>query len=472
MKRVLIVPVILLIAGFLRFYNISVSPGYEWDEPVYAQISAKTMEVGFPNNKGDGNVNNMVPYLYHPPFDFYLKGAWFTQVGAIGPSGEITAGRVLSGIESLIGLIIAYFCLLEIAGSTGALIGLLLLATDGWLIYTARLNLIESGMMPWGMFGIWMYVLATKREKIIYYLLAGFFLAFAAVYKHTGIPFLIVPIINFAITRKDRKKHLLLVYTMCTVVLLYLIIMLFIWNDYYRFQTWVQIERTLGNIGSRGLNYGLGAIITAVYQTYWVFVVTVATIIGVGIIGLYRFIRAVTGKKMFNSVLLSWAISAFIFLAAIALKAPHYLIIVLIPGYMFIASELGQFGEGRAKRIIVTVIVGIALTINLYTWIVRFVEPHDNALLETYKYFQTVPVTAHVLDDDCVSTGIDQPSYNLDRYSSDQGIKDAAPNYVVMYSSITQKPPVSQALQGLLLQSKLVERFQGFKEVIEIYQVQ
>jgi 4-amino-4-deoxy-L-arabinose transferase-like glycosyltransferase len=160
--------------------------------------------IGYPN---DGNISSPVPYLYHPPFDFYLKGVWFTLVGASGPFEDITAGRILSGIESLISLIIAYFCMLEIAGKKGAVIGLLLLATDGWLIYTSRLNLIENAMMPLGMFGVWMYVRATKSKKTIYYLLAGCFLAFAVVYKHTGIPFLMVPIINLVvITHQDWKK--------------------------------------------------------------------------------------------------------------------------------------------------------------------------------------------------------------------------------------------------------------------------
>ncbi|MCK4794209.1 MAG: glycosyltransferase family 39 protein, partial [Desulfobacteraceae bacterium] len=189
---------IFAMAGYLRFFNIAQSPGYEWDEPVYAAIAQRTIELGYPNLKGDGNIYNAEPYLYHPPLDFYLKAFWLQNVESSG----IVAGRILSSIEAMIGLAIAYFCLKEISGRKAAVIGLVLLATDGWLVYTNRLNLIENGMMLIGVFGIWMYIKATKSQKISYYLAAGFFLAFAAIYKHTGLPFLAVPIINLMITRK------------------------------------------------------------------------------------------------------------------------------------------------------------------------------------------------------------------------------------------------------------------------------
>jgi len=463
-----------LVVIFIRFYKITVSPGYEWDEPVYAQIAARTTVVGFPQDKTDGDTYDTNTYLYHPPFDFYLKGAWFTITGSTTPDDEIGAGRILAGIESLAGLIIAFLCLLDISGPATAIIGLILLSTDGWLIYTARLNLIENAMMPIGMLGIWLYFKATKTNFSTYYLLSGLLLGFAAVYKHTGIPFLIAPMINFAITRHDKQNHKLLFGTMAAVILTYIVAMTIIWKGVYISETWVQVERVMGIFHSRGLNYGLGEMFAAVYRTYWVFVCTVASIIIVGVVGGIRLIQAaVFRQRLFNSVLLSWTIAAFLFLAVIALKAPQYLIILLIPGYMFMASELGHFNWNTEpmKRIVVTGIVGIALIVNMYTWVVRFAIPTDNALKETYSFFQTVPIDARVLDDDCVSFGISQPSYNIDRFSTDQEIQEAAPNYVVVYSTLTQKLPTSQALQNLIARSILVERFTGFKEIVEIYKV-
>jgi 4-amino-4-deoxy-L-arabinose transferase-like glycosyltransferase len=480
---VLAVLAIFAMAGYLRFFNIAQSPGYEWDEPVYAAIAQRTIELGYPNLKGDGNVYNTEPYLYHPPFDFYLKALWLQNVEASG----IVAGRILSSIEAMIGLAIAYFCLKDISGRKAAVIGLILLATDGWLVYTNRLNLIENAMMLLGVFGIWMYIKATKSRKTSYYLAAGFFLAFAAIYKHTGLPFLAVPIINFMITRKDWKQHIILIQTMAIVVLIYMATMWAVWGSVFTFQTWVQIARAFGNIGSRGLNYGFSDAISAVTQTYWVFFVTIAALAGVGLTITFRILQvAFRRKQLFNSVLLSWAIAAFFFLVVIALKAPHYLITALVPGYIFISSEIGnllekiedkiKIGRGNVqlemgKKTLIAGLVALAIVVNLFTWTSRFAQNHSNALLETYSFFETVSVTARVMADDCIGVAIQQPYFGLDRHASEEGIKYANPDYVALYTSQTQQIPDDPALRSLLSNSTLIRRFSGFKEVIEVYQV-
>ncbi len=478
-----VVLAIFALAGYLRFFNIAQSPGYEWDEPVYAAIAQRTIELGYPNLKWEGNIYNTEPYLYHPPFDFYLKAFWFQNVEASG----IVAGRILSSIEAMIGLAIAYFCLKEVSSRKAAVVGLVLLATDGWLVYTNRLNLIENAMMLLGVFGIWMYIKATKNGKTPYYLVAGFFLAFAAIYKHTGLPFLAVPVINLMITRKDWKQHIILIQAMAIVVLIYMATMWAVWGSVFTLQTWVQIERAFGNIGSRGLNYSVFDVISAVTQTYWVFFVTIAALAGVGLTIGFRILQVVfRGKQLFNSVLLSWAIAAFFFLGAIALKAPHYLITALVPGYIFIASEMGNLlervedkikvGRGNVqlekdKKALIVGLVGLVIVVNLFTWTVRFGQHHDNALLETYNFFKTVPVTARVIADDCIGIAIQQPYFGLDRHASEQGIKDANPDYVALYTSQTQQIPDDPALKSLLSNSTLIRRFSGFKEVIEVYQV-
>ncbi|MHA1972900.1 MAG: ArnT family glycosyltransferase [Candidatus Hodarchaeales archaeon] len=481
--RILIILAIFTVAGYMRFSNIRQNPGYEWDEPIYVGIAERVNEIGYPNIKGEGNIFNTEPYLYHPPFDFYLKSFWFQLVEV----SDIGSSRILSAIEAMIMLGIAYFCLKEVSGKKTAIIGLLLLATDGWLVYTSRLNMIENAMMVIGVLGIWMYIKATKTGITLYYLIAGIFLTFAAIYKHTGIPLIAVPFVNLLLIRKEWKNHLVLIQTMIIVVLVYVAAMWAIWGELYTFQTWVQMERAFGNIGSRGLNFSVTDAISAIVQTYWVYTVTILLIISMGGIIGFRIVQSVLrGKELSNSVLLSWAIVSFSFLAVIALKAPHYLITVLVPGYMFVASEIGNILERiernseinkkeeplkKRKRSIVFILVGLAVLLNMFTWSVRFIQPYDNALGQTYGFFSTIPITKNIIADDCVGVAIQQPYFNLDRHSSEQGIKDANPDYLVLYTSQTQKTPDSQDLNALILNSTLVQRFTGFKEIIEVYQV-
>lgn len=474
-QELLAVLVILLLAGIMRFVNVTTSPGYEWDEPVYATISQQTTIVGYPNLKGEGNVYNTDVYLYHPPFDFYLKGAWFQLLGST-ENGTIGAGRILSAIEGMITLIIAFFCLKEVSGKKAAFIGLIFLATDGWLVYTNRMNLIENGMMPWGLLGIWLYIKATKTSKTRYYLMTGVFLAFAAVYKHTGIPFVLVPVVNFLIMRRDYTNHLVTWLSMMLVVTIYVLVMVIFWQKDFVFDNWVQIERVLGKIGSRGLNYSLSDVINAVVQTYWVFFATVLSIVSVGLTVCSRLFQVVfRGHQPRNSILLSWALVAFGFLAAIALKAPHYLITVLVPAYMFIASELGSWLNGSGNKVkkqwVVTVLMCIIVAANMATWNIRLIQYNDNALLETFNFFKSVPVTARVIADECIGSTIQQPYYNLDRHPGEQGLKEVKPDYVVIYSSITQKPPMNSALDALLAKSQVVKHIKGFKETIDIYKI-
>jgi 4-amino-4-deoxy-L-arabinose transferase-like glycosyltransferase len=473
----LLLVAILLLAGIMRFVNVTTSPGYEWDEPVYAIVAQQTTIVGYPNLKGEGNTYNTNVYLYHPPFDFYLKGAWFKLLGTSNVA-DIGAGRILSAIEGMIALILAFFCLKEVAGKKAAFIGLIFLATDGWLIYTNRLNLIENGMMPLGILGIWLYIKATKTQKTLYYTLAGMFLAFAAIYKHTGIPFLLVPLVNPLMSRRNWKNHLVIFLTIAVVLLLYVDAMLILWPKDFLFDNWVQIQRALGIISSHGLNYGLGEVISAIIQTYWVFFITVVSIIGIGVLVGYRLLQVVfQGRQMPNSVLLSWALVAFAFLAAIALKGPQYLITVLVPAYMFIASELGGWLNGtgnnksqsneklKTKKGYMIILLGLVALANMFTWNVRFIQHKDNALAETFNYFETVPVTARVIVDQCIGPMLTQPYFDSNYHPGEQG------NYIVLYSSLTQKPPVNPSLDRLVLKSHLVKHIVGFKETVNIYQV-
>jgi hypothetical protein len=331
-------------------------------------------------------------------------------------------------------------------------------------------------MMPLGIIGIWMYIKASSTNKSQYYVLAGVFLAFAAIYKHTGIPFLLVPAVNLLLTRQNWRTHISLYIAMITVVIGYIGAMLIIWPNEFLFDNWVQIGRVMGAIQSRGLNYGIEEIISAITQTYWVFFATVTAILVVGITVVIRLYQVVFLKRQItNSILLSWSLVTFSFLAAIALKAPHYLITVLIPAYMFIAAEIGNWlndiPSKSGKNLMVVGLMVVCVIANLFTWNTRFIMHQDNALLETYRFFETVPETAVVLADECIGPIIQQPYYNINWHFNDLDLQRIRPDYVVVYTSLTQKVPENPELETLLARSQIVKQINGFKETITIYQV-
>lgn len=457
---------VLMFGAILRFYNIQSRPGFEWDEPVYASIAEHVTDYGYPAFQPEAD-QPLVPYLYHPPFDFYLKGWWFkvTQSSGVG------AARVLSGIESMMLLGLTYLLVRSTVGKTAALWGLLFMAMDGWLIYTNRLNLIENAMMPIGVAGLCLYVLACNKERTIYFVLAGATLAFAGVYKHTGICFLLVPLINVILTNKQRRAHAVLFGTALAVIILFVVGMYLTWGNEYITQSLIQIRRTFGGISSRGLNFGFGEALQALLNTYWIFFLTLVCIIATPIVIVLQLIPAIRYRRTpEHSILLSWAIAALLFLAAIALKAPQYLIIALVPLYAFGAAKLGPYLERRARLLPVAAVV-LVVALNLTTWTLRFADRTDNALLATSQYVaQYLPADALLVTEESIHASMIQPYYKLDSltYKDLSGIR---PTYIILYVSTTLKPPKSTLLDEWMSQSILITHFDGFKEKILIYRI-
>lgn len=465
------VATILIMAAFLRFYEIRTRPGFEWDEPVYVAIAQNTIKYGYPTFQTDEGRPSQ-PHLYHPPFDHYLKGYWFEITGL----SDVGQARVLSGLESLFLLFLTYLFVRYAVDKDTALVALLFVSSDGWLIYSNRLNLIENAMMPIGVAGLCFYAMALKKERVWYYVLAGVFLALAAVYKHTGLHFLLVPIFTWLLARgRDRRRHLMLLAVANLVILLYAAGMYRAFGGEYLFQTMVQVRRALG-APSRGLTYGPVEAIWAVTNTYWVFFTTLLFTAAGGTVIVFRLFQRLFKPQRqqvpAQLILLSWLLAAIAFLGVVALKSPHYVIIMLLPLYVFLAKELTPFLKDSATSLTSAVLLLVVLGLNLITWGFLFVQETDNALLATFEYAaEVIPADARVLTEECIGVQLEQTYYNLQVHRDIRDLRRIDPTHIILYYSATTKPPASPGLDILLQRSTLLERFAGFKEDIRIYQV-
>lgn len=462
---VIAVVAILVMGAFLRFYEIRTRPGFEWDEPVYSVIAQNTVKFGYPTfQTDDGRPSG--PHLYHPPFDHYLKGYWFKVTGVSG----IGQARILSGIESLVLLGLAYLFVRSVAGKDAAVLVLLFTSTEGWLVYTNRLNLLENAMMPIGVAGLCLYALARKNDRSWCYALAGVVLALAAIYKHTGLYFLLVPMLTWLLTRKAQKHHLVLLCAAAHIVMLYVAGMYLAFGNEYLFQSLVQVRRALGVVPSRGLTYGLTEAVLAITNTYWVFFVTILGVVGGAVVVVVRLAQCIFRRQVpDHPILLSWSAAAITLLAVVALKSPQYLIVMLVPLYAFLAAELAQ---RKMAGWVVTVLIVAILGLNLTTWYFLFVRRTENALLATYDYAaEFIPSDARVLTEECIGVQLEQTYYNIQVHRGARDLWELDPTHVILYYSTTAKPPSSPGLDSLLQRATLVTQFTGFKEEILIYQV-
>lgn len=468
--EVVVVTLLLLLGGFLRFCQVQTRPGFEWDEPIYATIAQNTAEYGYPvfitEEGGTPQVN-----LYHPPFDHYLKGLWYQLTGTQG----VGSARTLSAIESVLLLVLVYLLTRQLGGRKTALLALLFVATDGWIVYTNRLNLIENCMMPIGVLGMLFYVLAVKKERFFYYLLAGGTLALAAIYKHTGLAFLLVPAFNLLLTRKNLPQHILLFSVSAFTVLTYVGGSYLVFGKEFFTQTLVQIRRALGMIPSRALSYSLIEIFPQMISRYWFFFTTIICLI----LGLSIIVIRLTGdlrKKRDSSlsVVLSWSIAAAVFLTIISLKSPHYWIILLVPLYILIATEIAPLVKRDDFSVTATTVIAtLSLSLNLLTWNFLILQQNTNPLLETYRYVnQHLPADARILTEEHIGCQIKQNYYNIQIYRGPQDLQQINPTHIILYRTITSQPLINPGLDALLQRSILIQKYIGFKEEIEIYQIQ
>lgn len=464
--ELLLVSLVIVLSILLRAYKIDTIPGYEWDELVYAQITLNYLTYGYPTLKPEG-YGKYVPYLYHPPFDSWIKSRIFKVTNLTG----ITGSRIVSIFSSAITFLLIYFIFREVTSKKVAFISLLLIATDGWLIYTNRLNIMENIMFVLGVASIGVYLYATQHKKKLFYLITGILLGLTVIYKHTGIYFLAIPIFYLIFTKRDYKYHSILFISSVLVVSIYLLLMYLTWGNLYLEQTSIQIQRTLGIINSRGLNYSFNDALNALVQTYWIYFTTIIALITGTILVFKNTLKFIlTRVKPKDPLLLSWSVASLLFLGSISLRAPQYLVIALLPIYIYLTVEIIPWITYQKKKTLLYIFLSLILILNAITWDIRFIKHQDNALLDTYNYVNNnISGKAIILTEESIGVGIKQIYYRLDAHNTKTELDKIKPTYIIIYISSTQKPPKSEALKNLIKQARLEKEIKGFKETILIY---
>lgn len=482
MKRytyAVLVAFVLVVAIGMRIIQIE-RPGLEWDETVYFRISSNLIEHGQPVLRMEGfSADSVYVYLFHPPLDFYLRGIWLGITGI----HSISTLRVLSVIFSIATYIVVFGMIRQMVNKPTALIIILLIVTDGWLNYTNRLNLIENTQMFWITLGLFAYYNALKSNRPQSFVFAGILLGLAVVYKHTAIHIIGIPIIMalFSLKRKQWQKHMLVLIGIISICLIYFDVMALAYGKVFIQDTLVQIQRAFGGIDSRGLNFDAATTLKAIYETYWVFFTTVG-ILGVSaivtLLNLARWRKGLLNQE--RKLLTAWYISAGGFLGVIALKAPHYLILLLLPAYcvtgVTLYYELHRYIRIENVRTVITVVLTAAVMLNFSTWYYRFFDHvPDNAMGEVIAFFNrelegldrpnilTEETLGVMLPDDAIY-------WNVNFQKDNESVMSEI-DYIVLYNTITQEPPSSPLLDELLSHSQLVETFNGFKETIRVYYV-
>jgi hypothetical protein len=283
-------------------------------------------------------------------------------------------------------------------------------------------------------------------------------------------------VVHWFVTRGSRRQHLALLGAVAAVCMGYVVVMTLVYQDangnWFLHDSTVQFERTLGHHERRGTVNSLSNIIGPIFDQYRIFYATLAVFFaGITLVG-YRVAQAIATRSLAriqrHALLFSWALASIVVFGSMKLRFPHYVLMLLIPLYAYLAEEALGFAKTSRRRWIVGIGVGLLLVANAATYAQRFVSKNDNALGAVAAYVAAnVPRSAVVVTEEPIGALIPQPYCKLVETAS----CGRAARYVVLYRSHTQEPPTNATLEHKMAGARVLATFAGFKEHITVYRV-
>ncbi|HUY75993.1 MAG TPA: glycosyltransferase [Ktedonobacterales bacterium] len=465
----------------IRLWDITTKPGVEWDEPVYANVAWNLAHHGKLMLKPEVGQHGGL-YFSQPPFYFALLAGWYWLTGA-NSAEMITRARLLAALMSVVMLAFLFLFLRRSQGAW-ALIPTLVVAVDGWIVYSDRISWIDNTALPLGIAGLWAYDRAMQQDKRRPFVLAGVLLASAALFKYLAIYFCLAIIINWLLTRKQSRGHIVALLTIGGFLGVYLVAGIgafaFSSSNQFLLQHLHQILRTTDKVSSRGNVASLQQVITALVNQYKVFTLTVVLCAAGAIVLCVDMLRCVTRRSLAplrrHSLEASWTLAAFILFGAVQIKFINYFAYVMIPLLVYLCVRVVDVVKpwvaptARRKTIVrigLAALLLVVVGLDLVSFDQRIVTRDDNTFLSVQAYAAVhIPAHDQVLTEQPIGTMIRQPYCQLTNITN-----CAHPRWIILFLSLTEQPPTSAQLHRLLAISKLRETYIGFKETVYIYQI-
>lgn len=477
---------LLLVAAFLVRWYAALHTGLEVDEPIYHNAAAQLLQYGVPVIR-PAYLHPLMPFLYHPPFFFYLLAGWFR----LWSNTSYLTGRMFSVVTSCVMLLLLYLMLRRMAGRLAALIVLVFLTSDLWMIFTNQAIYIENSLMILVIATIWVYwrattgVFASRKREMVQYALAGMLVGCVIVYKQIGGFIILVVLLNLLLQRKNWLLHILLFGATLLTIALYVLGMNAVFGSAYDVATQDQLLRTLGLKAAPGLNDNILTALQAFLSRYWMFFITFIALLSGFVVTTIRYLQAFFRRReIAHPLLVSWALSGMLFSAAISLKSPHYLILWIVPLYILLALELRTFIQARHWFIsfpstkvrlapVLSLLIAFCLLFSLgeaFGFQARFINIPGDALEQSEIYINTtLPSTAVVLTENYIGVDLTPSFLDISLVSTPQSIQLHHVTHMALYWTQTQ--PVPASLGPVSRYCVPMRTFTGFKDTIEVCQI-
>lgn len=476
LKECIIVGLFLAVAIGARLYA-AFHTGLEVDEPIYRYAAAYAAQYGFPAVRAEAN-REIIPFLYHPPFFLWLLDLWFK----LWNSDNYLTGRLFSVLCSTIMLGLLYAFVRIHINKSVALLSLIFIASDAWIIFTNQAIYFENSEMVFIILAIWAYWRALQtdgkvnEQYVSRYLLAGLLIGWVLVYKQIGGFLVIVVLANVVMQRKHWLGHVLLCATAFGVLAVYALSMHIAFGSLFDYATLTQIRRTLWERQSAGLTYSPATALEAIVSRYFIFPLTILTLVGGSLLAIVRFVQHIFGKRKEKyPLLLSWVLGGVVFALSISLKSPHYMILWLVPLYIFLSKELylvfaKRKRTGNRRKLMKGILLVGLFIVSLWSFQARFMNLPGDTLAQASVYINTqLPSSAVVLTEDYVGVDISPQFMDINLVETPEKVFKSSVTYAALYWSTTEPLPASL---GPINQYCIpLKTFRGFKDNIEVCKI-
>ena len=456
----------------LRLIRLDTFPSAEWDESVYQCIADNWTSTGSVIPKDDIEVMPSFEkggYWYHPPFYFIALGEWFKLTG----STMLDSARSFAALSNILMLTLLLLFAKELLGSwQKAIVSCLIIATDAWLVISARTAWFENQMMLLGVISLILWHYASKQEvgnaKSFAYLFAGLFAGFALVFKHVGIVFPLALAIHwFFDIKKDWRERIIALYTIFLVVISYLLFGLSTGGMQFYTHTLHQYLRTTSTeVKSGGVNFSIAEALEIVFSSSYIIFIPSIIVLGIaGLTLLKDVVTVIKGKRV--SIIACWAIAALLFFGAIRLRNPHYALMYLTPLGFYLGMKIAAQWNKQVWLIAIYVVV------SLFTLGYRFTVP-DQALNDARAYIsQEIPANQVIVTEESVACGVPQDylSIRLRKNQHQEKLQQYDVHYVALLESRSYSPDIGPEFQVLLDEGNVVANFADYKWNISIIKI-
>jgi 4-amino-4-deoxy-L-arabinose transferase-like glycosyltransferase len=457
---------VILAAGIaLRLWHLASSPAWQWDETVYWRVAVNVRHGMLSEHPIRGVA--WTPFLYQPPFYLLILAKWFSLTGA-----TIYRARIL-GVIMTAGTLIALFRLLwKIHGPAIALIAITPIVFDGWLLYIERVSYIENALMLVIVIALLLYQHALERPSWQRFALAGAAIGVAAIFKQTGAYVLLATLLCWLIIRRDHKGHLLMTGVALTIVVAYLVTMTSMYNlpghPWFTSQSLVQIQRVLGIQQSGGTLTSPGKLVHLLAAQYGIFVPSLLSAFAATLIALRRLLACYRARNWVpardNALCFAWLASGVIIFGLSSLKFPQYFVLILVPAYCFLWTEVTRWDWRTAWK---AGAVGAATLAGLGSFALAVPSLSVNTLAEVQQYAATrIPRTSLVVTEQTIGDLISQPWCTVEYAEpclTSAASPPATPTYAITWTTYLQSSfnQGDRAFHDMMLGAVPVASFSG-----------